>query len=558
MTSVSGSSKEVLYIDVDDEITAIIDKVTGSSQKIIALVLPKRATVLQSIVNMKLLKRSADEAGKKLVLITSETGLMPLAGSVGLHVAKTPQSKPTIPAAPSAQSTNDYDEISEADMAKEDFDTRSNANRPIGELAGSSKEDDSFEIDNGKPVAVSVPTAKSSGSKPKKGKDKKLKVPNFGKFRNRLIIGGVLAVALLAFLIYALIAMPRATIAIGTDSEEISKTLDVTFDATADEVSADDIVVPSVVERIDRTDTATVNATGERNDGKVAEGDIVITKTVCPAGIPRTVPAGTVVVAGGQNYITQESAMFSNGNFEDGCIVTTSNSVDIIAEDAGAKYNVSDAEFSVNGHDDATASGSASGGTDKITKVVAQSDIDKANEQLDSKTDESAKDELKRRLEDRNLYVVEESFTTDSPTTDSDAEVGDEADKVTVTRKATYVMVGAREDDLNKLISDIVAQDIDSERQKVLNTGLSEAVFQLQNQQNNAAQVLMSMNTTSLVGPEINEDAIKEEVAGMKAAEAEAVIGSNPGVTSVEVTYGPFWVSSIPKNASKITITYEN
>ena len=80
--------KDTIYIDVDDEITGIIDKVRSSKHKIVALVLPKRSTVFQSIVNMKLLKRKADSADKNLVLITSETSLLPLAGAVGLHGGK--------------------------------------------------------------------------------------------------------------------------------------------------------------------------------------------------------------------------------------------------------------------------------------------------------------------------------------------------------------------------------------------------------------------------------------------------------------------------------------
>src|SRR3982751_4813190 len=94
------TSKDVIYIDVDDEITSIIDKVENSPHKVVALVLPKRAASLQSIVNMKLLKRSADTADKNAVLITSEQALMPLAGAAGLHVAKNLQSAPEIPAAP--------------------------------------------------------------------------------------------------------------------------------------------------------------------------------------------------------------------------------------------------------------------------------------------------------------------------------------------------------------------------------------------------------------------------------------------------------------------------
>ena len=84
-----------IYIDIDDEITAIIDKLRSSFAKVVAFVLPKRATTLQSIVNMKLLKRAADQEKKNLVLVTTESGLMPLAGAVGLHVAATPTSRPS-------------------------------------------------------------------------------------------------------------------------------------------------------------------------------------------------------------------------------------------------------------------------------------------------------------------------------------------------------------------------------------------------------------------------------------------------------------------------------
>src|SRR5947209_11713113 len=96
----AASEKDTIYVDIDDEITGIIDKLKSSDGKIVALVLPKRATVFQSIVNMKLLKRAADDSKKHLVLITAEAGLLPLAGAAGVHVAKTLTSKPEIPLAP--------------------------------------------------------------------------------------------------------------------------------------------------------------------------------------------------------------------------------------------------------------------------------------------------------------------------------------------------------------------------------------------------------------------------------------------------------------------------
>ena len=101
------TGKDVIYIDIDDEITAIIDKLRTSEARIVALVLPKRATVFQSSVNMKLLKKAADESKKRLVLITSEANLMPLASSIGLYVAKNLQSKPEIPLSPGLAATDE-------------------------------------------------------------------------------------------------------------------------------------------------------------------------------------------------------------------------------------------------------------------------------------------------------------------------------------------------------------------------------------------------------------------------------------------------------------------
>src|SRR4051812_13479154 len=107
MLAMAANEKDTIYIDIDDEITGIIDKVKGSNGKITALVLPKRAAVFQSIVNMKLLKRAADESGKHLVLITTEAGLLPLAGAAGIHVAKSLTSKPEIPLGPDAEEDNE-------------------------------------------------------------------------------------------------------------------------------------------------------------------------------------------------------------------------------------------------------------------------------------------------------------------------------------------------------------------------------------------------------------------------------------------------------------------
>ena len=139
-----SSNKDTIYVDIDDEITGIIDKLQASDGKVVALVLPKRAAVFQSIVNMKLLKRAADAGKKNLVLITSEAGLLPLAGAAGIHVAKTLTSKPEIPVSPDLD--DDEEEVDE-DTAQElpDEDAPLDKAAPVGQLAAAKAAGDEVE-----------------------------------------------------------------------------------------------------------------------------------------------------------------------------------------------------------------------------------------------------------------------------------------------------------------------------------------------------------------------------------------------------------------------------
>src|SRR5437868_6315178 len=145
-------AKDTIYVDIDDEITGIIDKMRVSEGKVVALVLPKRATALQSIVNMRLLKRAADEDKKHVVLITSEAGLLPLAGAAGMYVAKSLASKPEVPSAPVAD--DDEETVDEVADGSTDGDAEITAatagNLPVGALAGLPPKDEveTVELDD--------------------------------------------------------------------------------------------------------------------------------------------------------------------------------------------------------------------------------------------------------------------------------------------------------------------------------------------------------------------------------------------------------------------------
>lgn len=553
----TNATKDVIYIDVDDEITAIIDKVHASNKKIVALVLPKRAAVLQSIVNMKLLKRAASDAKKNLVLITSEHGLMPLAGSVGIHVAKSLNSKPEIPDPPlkvhdSAEPEDDEPEDIVIDPAK-----------PVGELAGQTAVQQDGDDDG--PIHLDDEDEESAGASfsAKAKKDgaarRKFKIPDFNKFRLILILSA-LGVVVLGVVGYAAVAVwPTAKITIQTDSQAVTSSTVLALKTTEGaELDAEKAVVPAQIQEVTKTLTQEAPATGELNKGEKATGTVVMTVKDCPPynpNPPSDVPAGSGISSSGKTYITQKKAVFSLSAPEGSCIVFKTDATAIVAQTGGSSFNVTSATFTTPGRSDVTATGSASGGTDNIVKVVSQTDIDAAKEKITQQDTAQIRQELKSALVGRNLLPIEMTFTTGEPETSVSAEVNTEAESVTITQTVTYTMLGAKQEDLEKVIATNVKDKIDSKKQSILSYGLDDAFFALQNI--TPEETTVSMQVTVVAGAALDVSSIKKQVAGKKAGDAKEIILASPGVTNVTVEYSPFWVNSIPKKTDKITVVIQ-
>lgn len=559
----SQPNKDTIYIDVDDEITAIIDKVRSSHGRIVALVLPKRATVFQSVVNMKLLKRTADSAKKHLVLITNEAGLLPLAGSVGLYVAKTLQSKPEIPLAPQLHDHANEDGEEAVDMSSDD--ERLDPTRAVGSFGASSMassgaaadldEDKPIELDNAAPMS---PAAAKATKLPKKGKGK-FSIPDFNKFRTWIIIGGAALVVLIFMWYMGFVVMPRATITIKTDSMAVPADLDVTLDTEAENIDVEEGTIPATMQQTQKTMTQQVEATGQKDNGTQASGTVKMTARACGSVAPaRDVPAGTGLTANGQTFITQKATSFKVDDVQDNCLAfVATSSTPVIAQSKGANGNIAPSEFKVVGRPDVTAVSSSpmTGGTSVIVKIVSQTDIDNASQKISAQDTAPIKAELQKALESQGLLVIGETFTTGKPEITASAKVGDEAPTVTITQKTTYTLVGTRQADLKKLIDNAVSEEIDLTKQSILDYGIEDAVFKMQSQQNTKTLILFEGNVVA--GSDLNTNEIKSQVAGKKANTAKEVIGKYPGVTEVKVDYSPFWVKSIPKNQGKITVTVE-
>jgi len=552
--------KDVIYVDVDDEITSITDKIISAKASLVALVLPKRCPVLQSSVNMKILQRTTGDAGKNVVLITSETSLLPLAGAAGLYVARTLQSKPVIPKAPVAEETiATIDEAEDAPVI--------DATKSIGELAGVAAVSSVVSEDE-KPIELGDdPADKDSTGKPKKvkkdKKNKKLLVPNFDKFRTRLFlaIGGVILLVVAWYLMF--VVMPRASVTVVTENKSVPVSLTVTADPAASTVDVNGKTIPAETKTTEQTATQKFSATGEKDNGTKASGKVVFyncNKDDKLGDIDRVVPSGTGVSSSGYTFITQ-----SDINVQPSKTVGNvcqfdkpSAEVSVIAQNAGDKYNLGPRSYSVSGYSAMTAKDSKgmSGGTSKIVKVVSQGDCDTAkNTVLSTKTDDY-KNQLAAQLRSDGLTPVKETFTATPGAANCSPAVGQEASEATATVVIKMSMMGVNTAGLDQLIKDEASKQIEG-TQSVIETGSNDAIFSVKETKSGGV-VVLSVQADTQTGIKQDAAIISKSITGKKRGQSVTILKDLPGVTDAKITFKPFWVTKAPKNIKHITVKFEN
>lgn len=545
-------SKDTIYVDVDDEITSIISKVDAAKEKIVALVLPKRAAFLQSIVNMRLLKRSADTAGKNVVLITSDPALLPLAGAAELHVAKNLQSKPEIPAGPEGLDVPLIPltpSIGEAELGE--LPQKIDYQKSIGDLATSHETENTEAIpldsdDDDKPVP---------SKSPKVRKDKKLKIPNFDRFRLLIGAGALGLLALIVFLIFAIFVLPKATITIVTTSTPLSGSFSLSASGAATALDVPKKIIPSKLMTTDQSAKKDVQATGQKNLGEKAKGSVTMTAQDCsaPFSTPADVAAGSGLSTGGMTYITQAKTSFSISGASGNCVnYSATSSTAIVAQTGGSKYNVSSSTFSVSGRSDVTSSGSASGGTDNTVTILSQADVDKVKQEITSTASDEFLKAFQKNLDSDGLYVFASTMKLSDSVITAVPAVGEQTTTSNVTAKITYTVLTVKKDDLKKFLEDSLNSQIKDISQRLSGDVLKDANILVQNQNGADATLNIGIDTTAV--PVIDVKAIKNQAKGQKAGNIRSTLSVLPGVKDVQVKVSPFWVSKVPNKDGKIRV----
>ena len=115
-------------------------------------------------------------------------------------------------------------------------------------------------------------------------------------------------------------------------------------------------------------------------------------------------------------------------------------------------------------------------------------------------------------------------------------------------------MLGMKQSDVEPLVNKEVEKTIDPSKQKIYSSGLDKAVLAIV-ERPGADTVKLTVATTVSVGPNLDSATAASEIAGKKAGEAKQLLEARPGVSKADIQLSPFWVFSLPKKTSKISVS---
>lgn len=547
--------KAVIYIDVEDDITAVIGKIKDAKEKIVALVPPKRTGMLQSAVNLRLLARTAENTDKRIVLITSSHALASLAASAKIPVAKTLQSPPRI--ADTSEKSNSDDDGSE--------DVIEGGDLPVGDHAGLKDENEEEIIVPEDLENLNI----ESDTKPKKpvADDKKkprVKVPDFGSFRKKMALGGVGVVLLILFFVWANVIAPHATVTISakTSPVNIKTTLSI-GDSLSNDATKNTLA--SITETDKQKQDISFEATGTKDVGTKASGTVVFNN--CQDTNSLTISSGTYISTGGVNYIVQSTVVVPGGTssvpFGPCTIPGQSAPVQVLAENVGDEYNTSaGSQFTVAGFNSnmtATSSDGISGGEKHKATVVSTEDVQKALDQLKQDNTDDAKKKLQAKF-DTGIVLVDDSFTANDGTPKLTPGIGEEvkSGQAKMTVEITYSIMGVSKDSLDSYLDSAIGQQLGGDSSKrIYDTGASSVDFSNFEAASDKDPATIDITATGQVGLKIDEGPVKDQIEGKLSGEVIDTLRKIDGVSDVNVNLSPFWVQTVPNDPNKITIKFK-
>jgi len=570
------SRKKVLFTEIDDEITGIYDKLKQYKMKNIYIVIPKRAILFQSIVNLRILRRKAEDLNKNVYIITNDQNGMHLAQRAGFTVFDKLEGNEH-PSLVSGELLDDKLKITPLEASINTFEdatpTRLKTKKiSIAELIRRSKK---------KFIGTTKRRMVSNNKKKKKEKNKYVLISP-----NRQALTILITITVLVLIAITYIALPGATLYLTPKSNTISVSANVTL-ADADKNSAyldthPTNVIPSFPVTFTIEKTITYYTTGNKFEGRNAQGTITIINTSNREWPlieqTRFQSDEGLVFRIQQDVIVPPSTLSGPGKLD---AFVVADEVDAYGQIVGDRGNIGPSHFFLPGLSEdnrkkiaAESSENFTGGQTITHKMISAEDVEMAEGKIKSELINSAEEELKKEVlrmnQERNIELAllvgdKGAIKIGEPQLFvPDGLEGQMLDQFDVSGRVYVSGIAYNHNELENILRNKLKMSRSPEKKliKIDSESLTYRLIPIEAGEDTTRQKI----TATIKGIEQYEispdrengrrliENITEHIIGKSVEEAKIYIQQLPAINKVEINSWPAWSPNLPSVPDNIKV----
>lgn len=582
-------ANKVIYLEPDEDITSVINRIRKSEEDGVVLSIPRGGTIGQSAVNLKLLIRNAAALEKSIGLVTNDKITQNLASrleiktfskvseaeAAHLGIAKLvkPQTMPgeakedqIIAGGLNVHTYQKYsDESGETDAA-------GTPASPEGGMRGEPTDGGGEPIDVPITNLADEPGESEVDEEVLQGADAE-EIPPQRLQRKHLKLEGsrrafiiISVIALIAVLVLSYLFIPFAEASLVLKTSDLAKTLDVVVDKNKTETDAANLTIPAELVSVEKEGTKQASSTGTRDVGAKATGTVTLYNKL---GATVAVNTTMKIVRDDKEFIPSKSVFIpaATGSFttdSQGHLVPVTTpgtiDVDVMATANGDSYNLTPGKFTISGKSavDVWAENKAafSGGVTKTIKYVTADDIQTASDALKGELFTASETDLRTQADGAGIKVADESLSSEIISTSSDKTALQEADGFIVTMKIKAYIIGFKESDLKELVFDSVKSGLDSNTMLV-NESKATVNYKVSSASVNDGIIKLNIDFLGKVGKKLDQNKIKKDIKNSSAAKAKKYLQNLDGVVLVSLKISPSFWKLTPILSKRINIKFD-
>lgn len=565
----------VIKVKQSEELVELIDKILTSEGENVFVDLEDNSSIVHTLLNLQLLKREVESVGKNLILITSNKRVQNLAAQVSIKTKQNLDSKSL-----KRRNLRAY--------------TQSVHMRDVADIIAPhqiKKREGVVVVDLHKPMARHTNKLSERQSQPSTNLDDKLRVTTFTseiekkkkfkfesliyiwrnakeiirgiktKKRKVIWVTGVVA-GIFAVLFLVVSVLPHATVLLNPETVQEIVSIPIRVDSSISSLNLINKNVPGQILEEKQENTFTFDATGSANIKEKAKGEIIVYNEYSSS--PQTLVASTrFLSANSKLFNTVNTIVVPGATISGGKIIASSIKVDVIAAEPGDNFNIGTSTFSIPGFQGTDkylafygkSEGPMSGGFEGTRTVVAQEDIDKANEKIKREFLPSVADSLRQKVPG-SFKIVEDTFIVDPTIIEIDAKPQDAKDTFQIRTVALARAFVINEEDILKTIVDYFDNSTKYSSEFVLSDKrtISYNVKEIDFEKGYAALIL---EVQQMFNRKIDIEAVVQEIRGKSEVEVRRILAQKDGLERSQVRFWPFWVKEVPKDIDAIKVKVE-